>query len=62
VFHMFLASGLYRPPSLADVYFATLTGNMVHTRDFKTQVIFDSPEQLPVFLFWYMNHLDIVFG
>jgi hypothetical protein len=36
VSHTFLASGLYRPPSLADVYFPTLTGNMIHTRDFKT--------------------------
>jgi hypothetical protein len=31
----------------------------VHTRDFKTQVVFDGPEQLPVFLFWNVNHLDM---
>jgi hypothetical protein len=61
VSHMFLASGLYRAPSLADVYFPTLTGNTIHTRDFKTQVVFDGPEQLPVFLYWYVNLLDIVF-
>jgi hypothetical protein len=34
VSHMFLTSGLYRPPSLANVYFPTLTGNTIHTRDF----------------------------
>jgi hypothetical protein len=62
VSHMFLASGLYRPPSLADVNFPTLTGNTVNTRDFKTQAVFDGPEQLPVFIFWYVNRLDIVFG
>jgi hypothetical protein len=34
VSHMFLASGFCRPPSLANVYFTTLRGNTIHTRDF----------------------------
>jgi hypothetical protein len=33
--HVLLASGLYGPRSLADVYFSTLTGNTIHTRDFQ---------------------------
>jgi hypothetical protein len=35
VSHVLLASGFYGPPSLADVYFSTLTGNTIHTTDFQ---------------------------
>jgi hypothetical protein len=47
---------------LSHIYLPALTWNPVHPQDFKTQVVLDHPEHVYIFLFRYVDSLDVVSG